>query len=215
MTTTQDKYAGSYAPSVTEGLGFSETPQNSSGERPSTSATGGRKNVKNQRFDLIPIDPLTQLAEHYGKGAEKYDNHQWRKGYEWSKSYAALMRHLTAFWNGEDTDEETGSPHMAAAAWHCFTLLQFAKDFPEYDDRYKKPEPEVEDRPGTLPWVDEGWYIPGTKPWLAEYEYTPWKVGDTVTVFPVSVSNFYNEVFADYIEGPEGPASFNLVVRSK
>lgn len=184
MTTTQDKYAGSYAPSVTEGLGFSETPQNSSGERPSTSATGGRKNVKNQRFDLIPIDPLTQLAEHYGKGAEKYDNHQWRKGYEWSKSYAALMRHLTAFWNGEDTDEETGSPHMAAVAWHAFTLLQFSKDFPEYDDRFKKPEEE-----------------------------TPWSAGDIVNIFSFDNVEFLTNSFTDYIDGPSGPASFKLVVR--
>jgi hypothetical protein len=70
----------------------------------STSSTGGQKGVKLQRFDLIPIGPLTRLAEHYGKGALKYDNHQWRKGYEWSKSYAALLRHLTAWWNGEEYD---------------------------------------------------------------------------------------------------------------
>ena len=69
-----------------------------------TSATGGMKGVKLERFDLIPIGPLTELARHYGRGAEKYDNHQWRKGYEWSKSYSALLRHLTAFWNGENYD---------------------------------------------------------------------------------------------------------------
>ena len=84
-----------------------------------TSATGGMKGVKLERFDLIPIGPLTELARHYGRGALKYDNHQWRKGYEWSKSYSALLRHLTAFWNGENYDvcpinpdnpEEFGGP---------------------------------------------------------------------------------------------------------
>lgn len=69
-----------------------------------TSSTGGQKGVKLERFDLIPIGPLTHLARHYGRGAEKYDNHQWRQGYEWSKSYAALLRHLTAWWNGEEYD---------------------------------------------------------------------------------------------------------------
>lgn len=98
--------------------------------------TGGQKGSKLERFDLIPIDPLTELARHYGKGAAKYDANQWRKGYDWSLSYAALQRHLTAFWNGEDYDEETGSPHMVAVAWHAFALLEFMNTCPELDDRY-------------------------------------------------------------------------------
>lgn len=98
--------------------------------------TGGQKGSKLERFDLIPIDPLTELARHYGKGAAKYDANQWRKGYNWSLSYAALQRHLTAFWNGEDYDEETGSPHMVAVAWHAFALLEFMNSCPELDDRY-------------------------------------------------------------------------------
>jgi hypothetical protein len=68
------------------------------------SSTGGQKGTKLQRFDLVPIGPLTRLAEHYGRGALKYSDHNWRKGYEWSKSYAALLRHLTAWWNGEEYD---------------------------------------------------------------------------------------------------------------
>lgn len=106
-----------------------------------TSSTGGQKGVKIARFDLIPVDALTQLAEHYGRGAEKYDDNQWRKGYEWSKSYAALQRHLNQWWAGEDMDEELQSSHLAAAAWHCFTLMTYAKDHPEFDDRYKEPPP--------------------------------------------------------------------------
>lgn len=79
---------------------------------------------------------LTALAEHYGVGAEKYDDNQWRKGYEWSKSYAALQRHLTAWWGGEDIDAETGSSHLAAVAWHSFTLLTFIREQPDFDDRF-------------------------------------------------------------------------------
>ena len=102
-----------------------------------TSSTGGQKGTKAERFDLIPIGALTQLAQHYGVGARKYDDNQWRKGYEWSKSYAALQRHATSWWGGEDTDEETGSSHMAAVAWHAFTLLTFIEEHPDFDDRYK------------------------------------------------------------------------------
>lgn len=103
----------------------------------SVSSTGGEKGTKDERFDLIPVGALSALALHYGMGARKYDDNQWRKGYEWSKSYAALQRHSNAFWNGEDFDEETGSNHMAAVAWHAFTLLTFYEEFPEFDDRYK------------------------------------------------------------------------------
>jgi hypothetical protein len=106
-------------------------------ERRTTSRTGGEKGVKDARFDLIPVGALTQLAEHFGVGAAKYADNQWRKGYEWSKSYAALQRHATAWWAGEDTDAETGSSHMAAVAWHAFALLTFLSEHPDFDDRYR------------------------------------------------------------------------------
>lgn len=101
------------------------------------SSTGGEKGTKEERFDLLPWEAIAKVARHYGKGAEKYDDHNWRRGYEWSKSYAALMRHLTAFWSGEDIDEETGSPHMAAVVFHSLTLLTFMDEQREFDDRYK------------------------------------------------------------------------------
>lgn len=108
-----------------------------SGEIRDVSATGGAKGVKPERIDLVPVHPLLALARLYARGAEKYDNHNWRKGYAWSNSYAALMRHAMAFWNGEDIDPELQEPHMAAVAFHAFALLQFMRDYPEYDDRYK------------------------------------------------------------------------------
>lgn len=101
------------------------------------SATGGVKGVKPERYDLLPVGPLRAVARHYGVGAAKYDDHNWRKGYEWSKSYAALQRHLAAFWGGEDIDAETGSPHLAAVVFHCLALMEFADTHPEYDDRVK------------------------------------------------------------------------------
>lgn len=110
----------------------------------SVSSTGGEKGTKIEKFDLIPTGPLTELASHYGVGSKKYADHNWRRGYEWSKSYAALSRHLTAFWGGEDIDPETGSKHIIAVAWHAFALAEFMEVFPEFDDRFvyvKKEEP--------------------------------------------------------------------------
>ena len=112
----------------------------SSGEVRVTSASGGEKGAKPQRYDLLPVLPLDLLAELYGNGAAKYAAHNWRRGYDWSLSYAAAMRHLTRFWNGEDIDPEMGLPHVIAAAFHVFALAQFMVDFPEYDDRFKQGE---------------------------------------------------------------------------
>lgn len=97
--------------------------------------TGGAKGSKLARFDLIPPGPLYALAEHYGRGAEKYDARNWERGTAWSLNFAALQRHAWAFWSGEDIDPDTGSPHLVAVAWHAFALLEFARTHPEKDDR--------------------------------------------------------------------------------
>jgi hypothetical protein len=101
-----------------------------------TSGTGGQKGSKLARYDLIPTEPLRLLAELYGRGAQKYDDDNWRRGYDWRLSYAALQRHLNQFWAGEDIDPEMQVPHVINAAWHCFTLAQFMIDHPGYDSRF-------------------------------------------------------------------------------
>lgn len=102
-----------------------------------TSRTGGQKGAKPQRMDLLPWDTLLELSEHYAKGAEKYESHNWRKGYDWSLSLASLFRHAASFAAGEDFDPETGSLHVAGAAFHALTLMTFYREHPDFDDRYK------------------------------------------------------------------------------
>lgn len=99
--------------------------------------TGGEKGSKLARYDLIPAEPLELLAQHFGRGAEKYTVRNWERGYVWSLSFAALMRHAWAYWRGEDIDAETGSPHMVAVAWHALALLEFGRTHQELDDRPK------------------------------------------------------------------------------
>lgn len=113
-----------------------EPPAKPDEERRVTSPTGGQKGTKLARFDLIPPDAMRVVAEVYGKGAEKYEANNWRRGYDWSLAYAAMMRHLHAFWNGEDLDRESGLPHLAHAVFHCLTLLTFMVEHPQYDDRW-------------------------------------------------------------------------------
>ena len=97
--------------------------------------TGGEKGSKLARFDLIPPEAITALAEHFGRGAEKYEDRNWERGYPWSLSFAALQRHIWALWGGEDTDPETGTHHAIAAMWHCVVLFTFAQRDLGTDDR--------------------------------------------------------------------------------
>lgn len=106
--------------------------------------TGGAKANKLARFDLIPTDALWALAEHYGKcggdgsdNGAKYDERNWERGYKWSLSYAALMRHINKFWSGKDIDPSCQSLHIIAAAWHCMSLAAFAMRGIGTDDRPK------------------------------------------------------------------------------
>lgn len=97
--------------------------------------TGGAKGQKQARFDLIPKGPLWEVAELYGKGAEKYAERNWELGYDWSLSFGALQRHAWLFWGGESYDQETGKHHMASVAFHAFALMEFGRTHAELDNR--------------------------------------------------------------------------------
>lgn len=133
------------------------------------SSTGGEKGTKLARFDLMPVEALEEVASRFGLGAMKYENRNWERGYEWSKSYGALQRHAWAFWRGEDDDdlgEEAyraaglnpedfkvdgripGSSHLAAIACHALFLLHWSRTHTEFDDR---PSTEAKKEEITLP----------------------------------------------------------------
>jgi hypothetical protein len=105
-------------------------------------ATGAAKGVKLARFDLVPMDSLTELANHYGIGERKYPSDEdgtpnWSKGMAWSKVTQAAMRHLALFIGGEDIDEETGQKHVIAVAWHMFALAHYMNTHTGTDDRWQ------------------------------------------------------------------------------
>ena len=105
--------------------------------------TGGQKGIKVARFDLIPPVPMLRLAEHYGKGAQKYADDNYRKGYRWKLSLGALQRHLSSFILGESIDAETGSHHLTAVIWHAIALQEFERLGLGTDDRYVTVEERV------------------------------------------------------------------------
>lgn len=105
-------------------------------KRKTDNETGGQKGAKPEEFALLPAEALEEISKVYAHGAEKYEANNWRKGYPWSWSFSALMRHLWAFWRGEDIDKDSGLPHLAHAGFHIMSLLWFSKHRTSKDDRW-------------------------------------------------------------------------------
>ena len=87
------------------------------------------------RYDLVPLQALEEVVYVLMFGAKKNGDHNWKKGMAWSRMYAAALRHLFAFWRGEDTDEDTGYLHLAHAACCILFLLSYQQTATGSDDR--------------------------------------------------------------------------------
>ena len=112
--------------------------------------TGGQKGSKLARFSLIPVGFIWELAEHYGRGAKKYADRNWERGYKWSLSLDAHSRHLAQWLMGEDNDPETGSSHLVAAAWHLIALWFFHKFGKGTDDVRTHQQEHGSGEPGEI-----------------------------------------------------------------
>ena len=88
------------------------------------------------RVDLLPTLPLEEIAKVLGQGALKYPPNNWREGMTWSRCYASCLRHLFAWWRGENLDQETGLSHLAHAACNILFLLEYELTKKGTDDRY-------------------------------------------------------------------------------
>lgn len=104
--------------------------------------TGGTKHDQEKvRLELLSPIALTEIAKVLTFGAKKYEAHNWRKGFIWSRLLGATMRHMLAFIGGQDKDPETGLSHLAHAGACVMFLLEHEVTHKHLDDRYK-PEGE-------------------------------------------------------------------------
>ena len=90
---------------------------------------GGRPPSKEARKDdggklpwhLAPWDAFRAIVFILAFGARKYGDRNWEEGMDWSRLWSACMRHLTAWWEGEPGDPETGKSHL----WHAGCCIIF------------------------------------------------------------------------------------------
>lgn len=79
-------------------------------------------------MELIPPELLEGVSAVLAFGAEKYAARNWELGMDWGRVFGALMRHMWAWWKGQDKDPETGYSHL----WHAAACVAFLI---AYEDR--------------------------------------------------------------------------------
>lgn len=76
-------------------------------------------------WHLFAWDAAREIVKVLDFGQKKYAARNWERGMDWDRPFAALMRHMTAWWEGERNDPETGLPHLAHAGCCIMFLLAY------------------------------------------------------------------------------------------
>ncbi len=101
------------------------------------------------RFDLIVPEFTYTLASIMAMGAEKYDANNWQQVDDFEARYtAALHRHVNAWQQGEQNDEESGRHHLAHAA--CNLMFLF------WNEEVIHENPNVQRHQSEYPEIDKG-----------------------------------------------------------
>ncbi|MBO0676847.1 hypothetical protein JRC04_05165 [Mycolicibacterium sp. S2-37] len=67
-------------------------------------------------FSTVPAQVVAEVGLAMLEGALKYGRHNYRDaGVRASVYYDAVLRHLTAFWEGQDVDPDSGLSHLVKA----------------------------------------------------------------------------------------------------
>jgi hypothetical protein len=83
---------------------------------------GGTKHDEGKpRLSLVSRELIEELARVRAFGTQKYSKNNWRKGFKYSRSIDAALRHIAAFNSGEDLDSESGLSTFSAT---LFTTLR-------------------------------------------------------------------------------------------
>lgn len=97
---------------------------------------GLRHNNGKSRWGLVDFDALLPMVEVLEFGAQKYADHNWKKGLPTIEICESMMRHLTAYMRGEDIDSESGKPHVGHILCNAMFLSYMTIYKKEFDNRF-------------------------------------------------------------------------------
>lgn len=74
-------------------------------------------------FHCVPCGPLLEMGLAMMEGGRKYGTHNYRAiGVRMSTYYNAVMRHMMAWWEGENIDPDSGVHHIVKAMTSLLVL---------------------------------------------------------------------------------------------
>lgn len=112
-------------------------------EKPTKQCDGGglRFNDGKPMLHLVPKSIKVAIARvlEYGfkREVNPYPPNNWRRGMGFTKVINSLMRHIEAYNEGVDNDEDSGMSHLWHAACNIAFLIEYEETCPELDDRFK------------------------------------------------------------------------------
>ena len=74
--------------------------------------SGDRFNKGKPKWSLVSWEALIPMVRVLEFGAEKYSAWNWTKGLKYTEVCESMLRHIYAFLNKEDDDQESGLPHI-------------------------------------------------------------------------------------------------------
>lgn len=96
-------------------------------------------------LSLVPMIAIVRLAEAMAVGEKKYGRYNYCKGLKASQQVGALLRHVFAWFNGEDFDSKDGQHHLGSAMANCLMILRQEELGTLIDDRFTIDSPEGEE----------------------------------------------------------------------
>lgn len=94
---------------------------------------------------VLPVRVLGEMSLGMLEGALKYGRHNYREaGVRGSVYFDAALRHLYSWWEGQDTDPDSGLPHITKALC-CLLVMRDSQLMRNFKD----------DRPPRYPDYDE------------------------------------------------------------
>ena len=99
--------------------------------------TADRFNEGKMAWELVDFESLEPLVEVLMFGATKYSKDNWKKGQAITELLGSLFRHIIAFQNGEDLDEESGKSHIGHAMCNLMFIQYVLTHHEKFDDRNK------------------------------------------------------------------------------
>jgi hypothetical protein len=97
---------------------------------------GRRFNNNKLKWSLVSWRALEPLVQVLMFGAEKYDDHNWKKGLKYTETCESLQRHLNSFLEGEDNDKESKISHVGHILCNAMFLSYMSMFRKDLDDRF-------------------------------------------------------------------------------